>query len=282
MSRGPGPEPPERDLPKDPAEYRPPRMFGPSFWAMVALGLLLPLAGYGLAVLGPKLLPPKPSMAPAAPVRQSALEAAPAAPAASVVPPGQVEQLQARIADLESRRARSTEAAAAALAAAGVIDASRSSRPFAGEIEALRRAAPDLPELAALSRVAAVGAPSRAALARSFPEFAARAAVRARRPADDAGLGARLGYEASKVVQIRRVDDLTGSSPDALIARAELALADGDVLAALRLLDRLPLRARAALAPWREGAERRAEIDRQVAALRARALADLSPQGPRA
>ena len=273
---------PEPDLPKDPAEYRPPRVFGPSFWAMVALGILLPLAGYGVAVLGPRLLPPKPAMtAPPGPAAaELAVEPTPAPSPPAATPQGEVERLQARVADLESRDARSTQAAAAALAAAGVIEASRTSRPFAAEIEALRRAAPGLPELAALSRVAAVGAPSRARLAVSFPEFAARAAVRARRPADDADLTERIGYEVSKVVQVRRVDDLSGSGPDALLARAQQALDDGDVVAALRLLDGLPPRARAALAPWREGAERRAEIDRQVAALRARALVDLSPARP--
>ena len=60
-------------------------------------------------------------------------------------------------------------------------------------------------------------------------------------------------------------------------ARADLALKEGEVVAALALLDRLPPKGRAALASWREGAERRAVIDRVVAALRLRAVRDLSP-----
>ena len=47
------------------------------------------------------------------------------------------------------------------------------------------------------------------------------------------------------------------------------------IAVALRILDGLPPPARRALEPWRVGAERRAEIDRQVTALRARALQDL-------
>jgi hypothetical protein len=140
---------------------------------------------------------------------------------------------------------------------------------------ALRQAAPDLPELVTLSRLAETGAPSRASLADSFPDFAARAAVKARKPAADAGLGERLAYLASGLVQVRRIDDLESATPDAILARAEAALNDGDVVAALRLLDGLPPPARRALEPWRVGAERRAEIDRQAAALRARALQDL-------
>src|SRR5205085_6445992 len=120
-----------------------------------------------------------------------------------------------------SQGQRSSQAAAAALAAAAVIDASRASRPFVAEVAALQQASPHLPELATLSRLAETGAPSRAALAASFPDYAARAAVRARKPRDDARFGDRLVYAVSKVVQMRRVDDLTSETSDALIARAE-------------------------------------------------------------
>lgn len=266
---------PEPGLPKDPAEYRPRPVMGVGFWAMIAFGFLCVLAGAGVAYLGPSLLPQKPQ----APAPLSAPVASPAPqPAAAPAPSPEVERLKARIADLESQGARSSEAAAAALAAAGVIDASRTSRPFVGEVAALRAAAPHLPELVALARLAETGAPSRTALSNSFPDFAARAAVRARKPPQDAGISDRVAYAVSKVVQVRRVDDLAGASPDALIARAELALTDGDVVSALRLLDNLPPAGRRALEPWRAGAERRAEIDRQVAALRARALQDLAPR----
>ena len=115
------------------------------------------------------------------------------------------------------------------------------------------------------------------ALAISFEALAARAASRSRKPPQDAGLGARIAYAAGKVVTIRQVDDVEGDSPDALVARADLALKEGEVVAALALLDRLPPKGRAALASWREGAERRAVIDRVVAALRLRAVRDLSP-----
>ena len=53
---------------------------------------------------------------------------------------------------------------------------------------------------------------------------------------------------------------------------------DGDLDRALRTLDRLPPTARDAMAPWRNRAERRAEIDRNVSALRARALQTLASE----
>ena len=260
------------DLPKDPAQYRPRPLMGPGFFAIIAFGILCVLAGVGVAYLGPRLLPPKPqapAMSPAPPQPVPAPAAAPQAPPPA--PSAEVEALKTRIATLESEGARSTEAALAAVAAAGVIDASRTSRPFAAEMAVLRKAAPDLPELVTLARLAETGAPSRASLAATFPDFAARAAVKARKPDAEAGLGERLAYLASGLVQVRRIDELDGNHPDAILARAEAALNEGDVAAALRALDGLPPSARRALEPWRVGAERRADIDR----LRARALQDL-------
>lgn len=270
------------DLPKDPAEYRQKPLMGVGFWAMIALCLLCVLAGAAVAWFAPRLLrgpePPAPPPTPAAP----AASAAPIPLPVVVEPaPGEVARLNARIAALEDEGARTSEAAAAALALAELVDAARTSRPFAEELAALRAASPNLPELAALSRLAEVGAPTRAALALSFPDYAARAASRARKPAQDAGLSQRIAYAAGKVVTVRRVDDLAGSSPDALIARAELALSEGEVTVALTLLGALPPKARDSIAAWRAGAERRAEVDRAVASLRARAVRELSAEAGR-
>ena len=80
------------------------------------------------------------------------------------------------------------------------------------------------------------------------------------------------------MVSLRRVGDVDGDSPDALLARAERLVSDGDLDRAFRLLDRLPPAAREAMAPWRTRAERRAEIDRGAQALRARALTELAAE----
>ena len=69
---------------------------------------------------------------------------------------------------------------------------------------------------------------------------------------------------------------MPGGDADAVLARAERLVDDGDLDRALRLLDKLPPGAREALAPWRVRAERRAEIDRNAQALRVRALETLT------
>lgn len=272
----------EPDLPKDPADYRPKPLMGAGFWALIAFGVLCVLAGVGVAVLGPKLLPAKPAPQVARAQRISAVAPPPAALPVVVASPtaDEVARLQARIALLENQGARTTEAAAAALAAAQLVDASQGSGPFGRELSALKGTAPGLPELAALTRLAETGAPSRTSLAASFPPYAAKAASRARKPREGATLSERIAYAAAKVVTVRRVDETTGNSPDAVIARAERALQDGQVAPALKALDTLPPKAQEAIAPWREQAERRARIDREITALRTRAVRALQAPGP--
>jgi hypothetical protein len=275
--------PPEPDLPKDPAEYRPKPLLGIGFWALIAFGVLCVLAGAAVAMLGPRLLPvdPKPHAAPARPHAAAAPQAPSTLPIVVASPAAdEVARLNARIAALENQGVRTTEAAAAALAAAQLVDASQGSKPFDRELAALRATTPGLPELAALTRLAQTGAPSRTALAAGFPPFAAKAARRARKPPQNADLGRRIAYVAAKVVTVRRVGETTGTSPDAILARAEQALQEGEVVPALKALEGLPPKARDALAPWREQAERRAQIDRQVAALRLRAVRALQAPGP--
>jgi len=276
--------PTEPDLPKDPAAYRPKPLMGLGFWALIAFGVLCVLAGAGVALLGPKLLPGKLEPTPAATEANATLTPSPATLPIVVASPtaDEVARLNARIAMLENQGARTTEAAAAALAAAQLVDASQGSKPFGRELATLRAATPGLPELARLARLAETGAPSRTALAASFPPYAAKAARRARKPAGDADLGQRIAYVAAKVVTVRRVDETAGSTPDAILARAELALHEGQVAPALKALDSLPPKAREALAPWRLEAERRAEIDREVTALRARAVRALQAPRPAA
>ena len=279
-------EPPDISAPKDPAAYRPRPLLGVSFWAMIALSVLCVLAGVAIATVAPRLWAPRPA--------PHAAETPPApepmrAPATSAPAPGAVTETQppsppaiaslsARLGILESRQSQMAQAAAAALAAAAVADAAEGSGPFAEEVATLAASMPPSPELRALAQFAQAGAPSRTALASSFPDYAARAASAGHAPGENAGLVDRIGYMLSKVVSLRRVGDVPGGSVDAQLARAEQALADGDLERALHILDRLPPAARDALGPWRARAERRAEIDRAAQALRARALQALAAE----
>jgi hypothetical protein len=271
----------EAAAPKDPAAYRPRPLLGLTFWAMIAFAVLCVLAGVAIANLGPRLFARPPAKGEAAsPVEAAAPTPPPAqtaAPAPIAAPAGpDVERLSARVATLESRQAHASQAAAAALAVSAVVEAAQGTGPFAEELASLRAVSPPSAELESLARLAQTGAPSRTALAASFPDYAARAASAARAPGDKAGLGDRIVYELSRIVTLRRVGDVPGNGVDAILARAERQVEDGDLDRSLRTLDRLPAGARDAMAPWRGRAERRAEIDRNAQALRARALQALA------
>jgi hypothetical protein len=275
----------------DPTEPPPPdgaraRRLGPTFWAMAAFGLICVVAGYALSRFGPHVFPVKPrpavssdlaNLRPLAPAQTyraeepPRLEVAPAAPNAEAI-----HQLAQRIDALENEQSRIAQAAASALAAAALMEAAQTSRPFAEELAALDAVSPPSAELRALRRVAERGAPSRAALAASFPDYAARAAGAARAPGEGAGLMARLAAALSRVVTLRQVGDVPGNGVDALLAQAERQVEEGDLDHALKTLDGLPPGGRDALAPWRAAAETRADIDRRISAVRVQALEDLA------
>ncbi|MET3526456.1 COG4223 family protein [Phenylobacterium koreense] len=269
--------------PRDPGAYSR-RRRGLGVGAVVLFGLACLAGGYALANFGPQLYPTKPrtGMAPALSVETFAPPAAlPEAPATSApapveaAPPAPDAAMAQRLEVLEADRARLNSAAASTLAAGVLMQAAQGSRPFAQEVKALAAVAPSL-DLRALTVDAERGAPSRWALAASFPDYAARAASAARAPGEGAGIMARITYALSRVVALRRIGDVPGSSADAVLARAERQVEDGDIVAALATLEALPPSAQDALAPWRDRAERRAKIDREISRLRDQALGDLA------
>jgi hypothetical protein len=272
------------DLPRDPADYAPRRRgLGAAFWAMIAFGVLCAVAGGVIGRYGPQLFPKKPepaasSPAPAAPQPvPSAAGVGPApGPLGATTPAPASADVAARLDRLQTDQRRIAAAAGEALAAAALSDAARSSRPFAGALADLQRSLPDSAALRALQPLAQAGAPSPAALAAEFARQADRASAASRAPTADAGLGARLSRLLAEVFTVRRIAPAAGGDSDAVLARAQLAADNGDLEAALRETDALPPAGREALADWRARAQRRIDVDRLIAAVRAGALRQLA------
>lgn len=282
------PDPSEIVAPSDPALYARRRVMGPGVWIWLILCVLCIALGAGVAHYGPTLFKPK------IPTAAGTISAAPSArPVADRVasgsalpleggttalapPAADLERLDGRIAALETSQKGVTDAATAALAVSALAEATETSRPFGQELAGLQRVLPPSPDLRALSELADKGAPTRAGLAVQFGNLAGRAASAARNPGPDADLFSRIRYALSSIVSIRHVGSTTGSTPDAMLARAQALLDDGDVEGAVQALDPLPDAARAMLAPWINAANRRIEIDRRVAAIRADALTGLA------
>ena len=185
-------------------------------------------------------------------------------------------QLEDRIAALEQSQARMSRAAAAAVAAAALADAAEGSEPFAGDLASLERLAPTSRGIRALRDLAEQGAPTRAALVGEFPAAAARAARAADGEDADGGFFDALARAFRSVFSLRRIGELEGDSVDAILARAERRVREGDIEGALSQLQALPEPAREAMSEWSTRAERRVEIERRINALRAQALGDLS------
>lgn len=281
------PDPAEIVAPSDPALYARKRVMGPSVWVWLFLCLLCAVLGAGVAWFGPTLFPakssptapisaapsPKPIAERLAPAPAPTVEASVAAP---VAPAADVERLDGRVTALETTQKSVADAAAAALAVSTMAEAANSSRPFPEELAGLQRVLPGSPSLRALEPLARLGAPTRAGLAVQFGNLAGRAASAARNPGADADLFARIRYALSSIVSIRHVGSIKGSTPDAILARAQVLLDEGDIEGAVAALEALPDPAREVLAPWFAAANRRVEIDRHVASVRADALASLA------
>ncbi len=284
------PDPVQLTAPLDPAAYgKRPKLFSASFWAVIAFGVLCIIAGSAVVSFGPKLFPPKAAPAPvaAAPLPSSVDQRLAdiqaklqAQQTAAVSPPvsgsSELEALKARVDRLEADRRRVAGAAAGALAAASLSEAANASRPFSGELSVLEASLPDSPDLRALRPLAETGAPTPTALAAEYPDAAASAAVASRARARGTGILARVAQAFAAILTVRRVDSLEGKGVDPVLARAQRDVDNGDLAGALNELRALPPAGQDAVAAWRMRAQRRVEIDRRVAGIRAGALMALN------
>jgi hypothetical protein len=280
------PDPAEIVAPSDPALYARRRVMGPSVWFWLLLCLVCAILGAGVAWYGPTLFPAKARSADgavtAAPSPRPPAERLVDAPVetgqTAIAPPAaaDLERLDGRITVLEGAQKGVVDAATAALAVSTLSDAAATSRPFGEELAGLQRVLPPSPDLRALEPLARTGAPTRAGLSAQFQALAGRAASAARDPGADADLLARIRYALSSIVSIRHVGSTKGSTPDAVLARIQDMLEEGDVENAVQALSGLPQAAQDVLAPWAAAANRRIDIDRHLSAVRADALAGLS------
>lgn len=113
----------------------------------------------------------------------------------------------------------------------------------------------DIP--AALSDNAATGLPTLASLQGSFPDAARNALNAALRANPGESWSDRVGTFLRSQTGARSVTPRDGDDPDAILSRAEAALANADLDAALREISTLPEAAKSAMADWTNLAEQR-------------------------
>lgn len=249
-------------------------------------------------------MPAAPSQDPAAPATPGAdAPAAPTIPGA-VAAQADLEALVARVASLETRLAaldptgaggqviaglqadiaalkatvdvmRATAAAqptgpssAAAFAGLALADAAARPGPFPAEWEQARIAAPDDPAVAALADLAKRGAPTPAQLAERFVAVRSEISAAVATEAQADGFMGWIQQLFARLFTVRSTAGATGNGPDALAARAQAKLAQGDLAGAVSDVEALTGPAESVAADWLARARDRLAIDRYAAAAR--------------
>ncbi|WP_417409550.1 mitofilin family membrane protein [Hoeflea sp.] len=196
------------------------------------------------------------------------------------------EALSDKVSRLESEQAALAEQVdapsqqidvARAIAAAGLKSAIDRGGSFMSELEAFASVAPDDPAVAELRDLAARGVPSRSDLVAGYSDAASTAIAAADPGNPDAGLVDRLMSSAMSVVKVRRVGDVPGDSAEAIAARAEAHLLNGDLDAAVSEWNTLPEASLAATAEYGDALAARARAEKLIAAAVAPSGASAAP-----
>ncbi len=153
-------------------------------------------------------------------------------------------------------------------------------KPFAEELDRLQLLAGDDGKLTLalddLRPLASAGIPRLESLRAAFDSAARRALLP---PVNkDAGVVEKLAANFSSVVSVRRVGQVAGEAPDAVIARAEAALGKGDVDKAASEVASLQNKAGAAMQSWLGDAKAYLVRDSALDQIKS-AIAALKPAG---
>ena len=178
-----------------------------------------------------------------------------------------IESVEAKMDDRGPEQQVARAIAAAALNAA--IDRGGS---FETELQTFGSVAGDDPAIAGLQKFAATGVPSRAELQREFPKVADAMLEATIQPDPDQGIAGRLLSSAMSVVKVRRVGNVEGDTPEAIVARIEEALRNGDLKASVREWDALPEPAKATSRDFRQKLDARIQVEDLVGGTLTRAV----------
>jgi hypothetical protein len=190
-----------------------------------------------------------------------------AAAATSTQLAGRLQQAEAQIADKGPEQQAARAVAAAALKSA--VDRGGS---FEAELQTYQTVAGDDPAIANLQPFAAKGVLSRIELQRQVSGVADSMVEAVAQPDPDQGLAARLYSSALSVVKVRKVGDVTGNTPEDIVARFEDRLRSGDFAAAAREWDTLPDAAKTASQSFKQELDARIEVENLVGGALTRAI----------
>ncbi len=151
--------------------------------------------------------------------------------------------------------------------------------PFLAELDALRSIAPEDPAVKELADVAATGVAARTELKESFRPAADAMLDALHRPDPNQGIFDRLVSSAMSGIRVRPVGSVEGDTPEAVIARIEDKLDNGDLKGASLEWDSLPEAAKSAGQGFKEKLDRRLDVETVIDAAVAGTMTRTRTQG---
>jgi hypothetical protein len=168
---------------------------------------------------------------------------------------------------------------ARAIASAGLKAAVDRGGPFLTELDTLAGVATDDPSVAALKPFATTGVPSRAELLRTFPDVANSMLATLNQPDPNQSIVERLTESAYSLVKVRPVGNIEGETPEAVIARMEDKMRNGDLQGAALEWNALPDAAKTVSTAYKQSLDARIEVEKLVGDSLSRAINSSGQKG---
>lgn len=177
-----------------------------------------------------------------------------------------LKALDERLASIEKSLSAPREdiRVARALAAANLKAAIDRGGAFMAELEAFASVDGDSDAIGQLRNLAASGVPSRSALLNEFPSVANDIINAAGGSTEESGWVGRLVDSASSLVQVRPVGEVSGDSVEAIVARMENKLNNGDLQGAVDEWKTLPEASQKASEAYEKDLEARILVEKLV------------------
>ena len=183
-----------------------------------------------------------------------------------------IAQLTDRLEVLQRRDASASQQGVLILALSNLAGAIDRGEPFERQLDDVERLAPQSRSLASARRYASEGLPSDQVLEDRFQDTARRALAAEGRAEAEGGFG-RLMANLRGLFTVRRIGEVEGDTPSAIISRAEAALERSDLAAATQELEALEGPAADAFEPWMEDARAKTRVTDRIDRLERAVLA---------
>lgn len=174
--------------------------------------------------------------------------------------------LEMRIEAIEKKldQPRDDVEVAVAIASAGLKAAIDRGGPFTAELSTLEGISPADPAVKELKTFATTGVPSRASLVADFPKVADAILAASRSDDPNQSFADRLMSSAFSAIQVRPVGEVEGEGPDAIVARMETRLTNGDFAAASAEWNKLPEQAKKASEAYKTSLDARIRVEQLI------------------